>query len=41
LENVYANRDYHVLYLKVHPNLDPLRQDASFRDLLRRVGLAD
>ena len=40
LEKVYANRDYHILYLKVHPNLDPLRHYPRFQDLLRRVGLA-
>ena len=41
LEKVYANRDYYVLYLKVHPNLDPLRADPRFQNLLWRTGLAE
>lgn len=41
LEQVYAKRDYHVMYLKVHPNLDPLRQNPRFQNLLRRSGLAE
>ncbi|HET8676427.1 MAG TPA: tetratricopeptide repeat protein, partial [Blastocatellia bacterium] len=41
LEKVYANRDYHVLYLKVHPNLDPLRREPRFQSLLRRTRLIE
>jgi TolB-like protein/Tfp pilus assembly protein PilF len=41
LEKAFANRDYHVMYLKVHPNLDPLRTNPRFQDLLRRTGLAE
>jgi tetratricopeptide (TPR) repeat protein len=41
LERVYANRDYYVLYLKVHPNLDPLRNDPRFQNLLRRTSLIE
>ena len=41
LEKVYANRDYHVLYLKVHPNLDPLRPEPRFQSLLRRTRLIE
>lgn len=41
LEQAYAKRDYHVMYLKVHPNLDPLRRDPRFQDLLRRTSLAE
>ena len=31
LELTYAKRNYHILYLKVHPNLDPLRADPRLR----------
>lgn len=41
LEQAYAKRDYQVRYLKVHPNLDPLRADPRFQDLLRRTNLAE
>jgi hypothetical protein len=41
LEQVYVKREYHVMYLKVHPNLDPLSADPRFQDLLRRTGLAE
>jgi tetratricopeptide (TPR) repeat protein len=39
LERACDKRAYHILYLKVHPNLDPLRNQSRFQDLLRRVGL--
>lgn len=38
LEKAYAERHYAIIYLKVAPNLDPLRSDARFVDILRRVG---
>jgi tetratricopeptide (TPR) repeat protein len=38
LERAYEERSFMMLYLKVAPNLDPLRSDQRFADLLRRVG---
>lgn len=40
LERAYEERSFFMMYLKVAPNLDPLRSDPRFADLLRRVGHA-
>lgn len=40
LEKAFEERNYLMMYLRVAPNLDPLRSDPRFDDLLRRVGLA-
>ena len=39
LEEAYARRDPFLIYIKVDPNLDGLRPDPRFQNLLRRVGL--
>ena len=39
LEKAYEERSVMMMYLKVAPNLDPLRSDPRFAGLLRRVGL--
>ncbi|MEP6601038.1 MAG: hypothetical protein ABJB49_04420, partial [Nitrospirota bacterium] len=38
LEKAYEERSVMMMYLKTAPNLDPLRSDPRFADLLRRVG---
>lgn len=40
LEKAFEERTYTMMYLKVAPNLDPLRSDPRFADLLRRTDLA-
>lgn len=40
LEQAYQAHAMHLCNLKVEPTLDPLRNDARFADLVRRVGLA-
>ena len=40
LNRAYQERDNWLIYLNVEPRLDPLRSDARFTDLLRRVGLS-
>ncbi len=38
-ERAYQEHSSILLFLKVHPFFDPVRQDPRFKDLLRRVGL--
>ena len=38
LETAYRTRDRAMIYLDVNPRFDPLRPDARFQDLLRRMG---
>jgi hypothetical protein len=39
LERAYAAHDNQLQFLRANSNLDPLRADPRFQDLLRRVGL--
>jgi hypothetical protein len=39
LEQGYQMRDARLIFLKVDPGLDPVRSDARYYDLMRRVGL--
>ena len=41
LERAYAQRSPAMVFLKVEPKWNDLRSDPHFKDLLRRVGLAD
>jgi Flp pilus assembly protein TadD len=40
LEKTYAERDAWLIWISVEPQLDPLRTDARFQDLLRRISRA-
>jgi len=40
LEQAYKEHSNILLWVKVHPYFDPLRDDPRFKDLVRRVGLA-
>jgi DNA-binding winged helix-turn-helix (wHTH) protein/TolB-like protein/Flp pilus assembly protein TadD len=39
LDQAAAERAFHLIYLKVWPELDPLREDPRFDALIRRLGL--
>ncbi|MFQ5777047.1 MAG: protein kinase [Terriglobia bacterium] len=41
LENAYVERDSWLVFLKVEPMFDPLRGDARFQDLLRRMNFPE
>lgn len=38
LNNAYKKRDFFLVFLKVHPYMDPLRSDPRYIELLRRIG---
>ncbi|MFN7943903.1 MAG: protein kinase [Blastocatellia bacterium] len=40
LERAYAAHDNQLLFLRISPHFDPLRNDPRFIDLMRRVGLS-
>jgi len=39
LEKAYEARDFDLCEIKVDPELDPLRSDRRFADLLQRIGV--
>jgi tetratricopeptide (TPR) repeat protein len=39
LEKAYEENSGQMIYLKLQPSMDPLRSDARFQSLLRRMGL--
>jgi TolB-like protein/Flp pilus assembly protein TadD len=41
LEQGYLMRDARMIFLKVDPGLDPVRDDARYQNLLQRVGLSE
>lgn len=41
LERAYRQRAFGLIFLGVAPEFDPLRSDAQFRDLVRRVGVLE
>ncbi len=41
LDKAYAERDLYLAWIKVDPALDPLRPDARFQELQKRVGLTN
>ncbi len=41
LERAYEARAFYVTHIGVEPRYDPVRSDARFQDLLRRMGLGD
>jgi tetratricopeptide (TPR) repeat protein len=40
LEKAYRSRKHDLAFLNVNPQLDSLRSDSRFQDLLRRIGLS-
>ena len=41
LERAYTERDTVLVFVKVHPMMDPVRSDPRFQDLLRRIGFPE
>lgn len=41
LEKAFTDRDFQLTSLKVEPGYDPLRNEARFQELLRKVGLSE
>jgi len=39
LDRAYADRSFYLTWIKVDPQMDSLRLDPRFADLMRRVGL--
>jgi hypothetical protein len=39
LEKAYRERTFFLIWLKVEPRFDYLREDAQYKDLLHRIGL--
>jgi hypothetical protein len=39
LEQAYKEHSNILLFMKVHPYFDPIRNDPRFKDLMHRVGL--
>ena len=41
LERAYEEHSFHMVYLKVWPQFNLVRNDPRFQDLIRRLGLAE
>lgn len=40
LEKSYQHRDYWLLFINVDPEMDPVRSDPRFQEIVRRLGVA-